>query len=64
VTTRNASQDDNIFLAVFHVLGEAGINAPPPGPTDPSAVPEPGTLSLLALGGAAIFGKLRRRKKA
>jgi hypothetical protein len=63
ILTNNPSNDDNIFLAVFRVLGEAGINEPPPGPTDPSAVPEPGTLSLLALGGAAIIGKLRRRKK-
>ncbi|WP_052748923.1 PEP-CTERM sorting domain-containing protein [Arsukibacterium ikkense] len=53
IRTTNASRDDNIFLAVFHVSGEAGVNAPPPG----ISIPEPGTLALFAL---ALFG-LRRR---
>ena len=60
VRTVNPSGDDNIFLAVFHVTGEAGINEPPPDAT----VPEPGTLSLLAIGGAAAFRKVRGRRKA
>jgi hypothetical protein len=65
LTTNNPSNDDNIFLAVFHVFGRAGINAPPPDDDpNPSPVPEPGTLSLLALGGAAVFAKMRRRKQA
>ena len=53
VRTVNPSGDDNIFLAVFHVTGEAGINEPPPDAT----VPEPGTLSLLAIGGAAVLSE-------
>lgn len=53
VTTSNATNNDNIFLAVFHVSGEAGVNEPPPG----VSIPEPGTLALFAL---ALFG-LRRR---
>lgn len=60
IVTDNPSNDDNIFLAVFHVLGEAGINEPPPT----QEVPEPGTLSLLALGGAAAVRKVRGRRKA
>ena len=60
IVTDNPSNDDNIFLAVFHVLGEAGINEPPPS----SEVPEPGTLSLLAIGGAAALRKVRGRRKA
>ncbi len=60
IRTLNPSGDDNIFLAVFHVLGEAGINEPPPGPSE---VPEPGTLSLLAIGGAAAIRKVRGRRK-
>ena len=48
VVTRNASNDDNIFLAVFHVSGVAGIDAPPPPPNN--EVPLPGTLALLGLG--------------
>jgi hypothetical protein len=30
VDTINASQNDNIFLALFYVAGLAGINEPPP----------------------------------
>ena len=53
IRTTNSTADDNIFMAVFHVSGEAGVNAPPPGVT----ISEPGTLALFAL---AMFG-LRRR---
>lgn len=53
VRTTNPSNDDNIFLAVFHVLGKAGFNQPP-------SVPEPGILALLSLGALG----LRRRYRA
>jgi hypothetical protein len=59
INTRNPSGDDNIFLATFLVTGQGGVNAPPP---DAAPVPEPGTLSLLALGSAGLFRKLRRRR--
>ncbi|MDX1678033.1 PEP-CTERM sorting domain-containing protein [Arsukibacterium sp.] len=55
VRTSNATNNDNIFLAVFHVSGEAGIDAPPPS----VPVPEPGSLALFAL---ALLG-LRRHLK-
>lgn len=58
VETANASLNDIIFLASFYVSGEAGINEPPPD----GQIPEPGTLSLLALGGAAALRKVRRRR--
>jgi hypothetical protein len=58
ISTVNPSHDDNIFLAVFNVLGEAGINQPPP-----SDVPEPGTLALTGLALAGI-GAMRRKAKA
>lgn len=50
VATRNASNNDNIFLAVFNVSGEAGFNNP---------VPEPMTLSLVGL---SLFGLGLQRK--
>lgn len=56
IRTLNPSHDDNIFLAVFHVSGEAGFNQPPP-----TGVPEPGTLGLLGIGLAAMGFFARKR---
>ena len=36
IDTLNPSGDDNIFLAVFHVYGRAGVNTQPPTTTVPS----------------------------
>jgi hypothetical protein len=58
VDTFNTTEDDNIFLAVFHVSGEAVIGPPP--------IPLPAGIWLLGAGLAALgFGGARsRRKKA
>jgi hypothetical protein len=68
VDTANASRDDNIFLALFYVSGEAGINEPPPEPgPDPEppgpSVPEPGTLLLMGLGLLGVGVSRRRRSR-
>jgi hypothetical protein len=61
VDTRNPSNDDNIFLAVFHVSGKAGFNEDPDDPDTP-AVPLPAAGWLLA-GGLMGLAGLRRRAK-
>jgi hypothetical protein len=59
VDTFNGSQNDNIFLALFHVFGRAGINEPPPD--ENGVIPEPSTMLLLGSGLAmAGLRKLRR----
>ena len=55
VDTINPSGDDNIFLAIFHVSGRGGVNAPPPT----NQVPVPGTLALVGLGLAALGARRR-----
>lgn len=60
ITTFNASNDDNIFLAGFYVSGLAGVNEPPP-----TGVPEPSPLPLLVIGllGSGLL-LLKRRRSA
>ena len=53
IRTINASRDDNIFLAVFHVAGEGTI--------DDGTVPEPLTGALV---GTALLGLALQRRYA
>ena len=54
ILTANASQDDNIFLATFHVTGEASIS---------TNIPEPGSLTLLGLGLAGLARRFSGRRR-
>jgi len=59
ITTRNPSNDDNIFLAVFQVSGNATVCTP----NDPTCntVPEPATPALVGLSLVALGLTQRRR---
>ena len=62
VETSNTSQNDNIFLATFHVAGMAGINAPPPA-QQPVPHPEPSTIGLMGTGILGLWWSTRRQRK-
>jgi hypothetical protein len=61
INTRNPSSDDNIFFAGFNITASAGVNQPPPPPTNrvPDAGSSVGLLGLALAGLAAL-----RRKRA
>jgi PEP-CTERM motif len=58
-TSGEAGQD----LLTIHTAFAPGEHEPPL-PPGPEPVPEPGTLSLLALGGSGALASLRRRRRA
>lgn len=59
VNTQNPSGNDNIFFAGLNLTARAGVNQPPPPPTD-GAVPEPSTYGLM--GAAALLAFVARRR--
>lgn len=56
INTTNPSGDDNIFFAGFNITASAGVNQPPPPPTNnvPDAGSTVGLLGLAFLGLAAL----------
>ncbi|WP_417463006.1 PEP-CTERM sorting domain-containing protein [Kordiimonas sp.] len=59
INTRNPSNDDNIFLAMFYVSGEAGFNEPPP--SSPVPLPASAWLMLSVLAGLFGFGRFKTK---
>lgn len=59
INTTNPSGDDNIFFAGFSITASAGVNQPPPPPTN--SVPDAG--SSVGLLGLALAGLVALRRK-